>query len=135
MILGCLSYGVSIVLFVLAMRDLGSARTNAFFGTAPFIGAILSFVLLGDIPNVMFIVSLPIMIVGTILLLKEEHSHKHIHWYFIHDHRHCHTDNHHGHCHAPGEIPKSGYHSHIHEHEVMKHEHPHTPDIHHRHAH
>lgn len=135
MILGCFSYGASIVLFVLAMRNLGSARTSAFFGSAPFVGAIISFILLGDILNKMFILSLPIMIAGTVLLLKEEHSHKHIHQHIVHNHRHYHSDNHHGHYHAPGEIPKSGYHSHPHEHEAVVHEHPHVPDIHHRHVH
>lgn len=135
MILGGFSYGVSIVLFVLAIRNLGSSRTSAFFATAPFIGMILSIVLLGDMPNAMFVISLPIMILGTILLFKEEHAHKHQHQQFIHEHRHFHGDNHHNHLHKPGEVPPSGCHSHIHEHEELEHEHPHVPDIHHRHVH
>lgn len=135
MILGCFSYGFSIVLFVLAMRSLGSARTSAFYGTTPFIGAILAFILLRDVPSVMFFVSLPIMILGTVLLLKEEHAHEHVHEQVIHEHRHYHGDNHHNHYHASGEIPADGYHSHLHEHEAIVHSHPHTPDIHHRHAH
>lgn len=135
MILGCFSYGFSIVLYVLAMRSLGSARTSVFFGTAPFIGVILAFILLKDVPNIMFIFALPLMILGTILLLKEEHFHKHLHEYLIHEHKHFHGDGHHEHKHRPEEIPKGGYHSHEHEHEKMVHEHPHAPDIHHRHAH
>ncbi|GLC29271.1 DMT family transporter [Clostridium omnivorum] len=135
MLLGCFSYGFSIVLFVLAMRNLGSARTSALFGTSPFIGVILAFILLREIPTVMFLVSLPIMIFGTVLLLKEEHCHKHIHEATIHEHRHCHEDNHHDHVHLPGEIPANGYHSHVHEHKEIEHEHQHMPDIHHRHTH
>lgn len=135
MILGCFSFGFSIVLFVLAMRSLGSSRTSVFFGTSPFIGTILAFLLYREIPGKMFITALPFMLLGTFFLLKEEHNHKHIHEHIIHEHRHCHNDNHHNHSHLSGEVPQSGYHSHVHEHEVMQHEHQHTPDIHHRHAH
>ncbi|WP_238883455.1 DMT family transporter [Clostridium sp. YIM B02551] len=135
MILGCFSYGVSLVLFVLAMRSLGSARTSTFFGTAPFIGAILSFVLFREAPGIMFIVSLPIMIIGTLLLFKEDHAHKHKHEHIVHEHRHSHSDSHHEHSHVLGEIPMDGYNSHVHEHKEMEHEHSHTPDIHHRHSH
>lgn len=137
MLLGCFSYGVSIVLFVLALRNMGSARTSALFGTAPFIGAILSFLLYSDKPNSMFIAALPIMIIGTILLLKEEHSHKHLHQLLVHEHKHTHTDGHHTHTHTheDGSIKEGFYHSHVHIHEEMEHEHPHMPDIHHRHEH
>ncbi|BAL81423.1 DMT family transporter [Caldisericum exile] len=135
MLLGCFSYGFSLVLFVVALRNLGSARASAFFGTAPFIGATLSLILFKSVPNIMFIISLPVMIVGTILLFREEHSHKHFHEYIAHEHRHSHTDDHHNHPHMPQEVPKSGYHSHFHIHEPIEHEHPHVPDIHHRHSH
>lgn len=135
MVIGFFCYGLSIVLFVFAMRDLGSARTSALFGTAPFIGSVLSFILLGDIPSSMFFISLPIMIIGTILLLKEEHNHLHIHEPIQHEHRHNHTDNHHYHEHTDGQVIINGYHSHLHTHKVADHTHPHSPDIHHRHAH
>jgi drug/metabolite transporter (DMT)-like permease len=135
MLLGCFSYGFSLVLFVVALRNLGSARTSAFFGTAPFIGAALAFILFKGVPNIMFIISLSVMIAGTILLLREEHSHKHFHEYIAHEHRHSHTDGHHNHPHIPQEVVESGYHSHFHIHEPMEHEHPHVPDIHHRHSH
>lgn len=135
MILGCFSYGFSIVLFVLAMRNLGSARTSAFFGTAPFIGAILAFMLYHEVPSAMFIAALPVMISGTFFLLKEDHDHEHSHEHMIHEHGHRHDDSHHNHVHSPGEVPSSGYHSHVHEHEELQHEHPHAPDIHHRHSH
>jgi drug/metabolite transporter (DMT)-like permease len=135
MLLGCLSYGFSLVLFVVAMRNLGSARTSAFFGTAPFIGAALSFILFKDTPNIMFIISLLLMIAGAVFLLKEKHSHKHFHEYVAHVHMHNHRDGHHNHSHKPGEVPESGYHSHFHIHESLEHEHSHMPDIHHRHNH
>lgn len=135
MIIGFFCYGLSIVLFVFAMRNLGSTRTSALFGTAPFIGAILSFILLRDIPSSMFFISLPIMIIGTVLLLKEEHHHSHIHEAIQHEHRHNHTDGHHEHEHTDEQIIINGYHSHSHTHKNIEHDHPHSPDIHHRHIH
>lgn len=135
MILGFFSYGLSIVLFVLAMRSLGSARTSALFAASPFIGTILAFILNHDIPSPMFFAALPVMVLGTFFLLKEDHGHSHRHEHAIHEHRHSHNDNHHNHRHIPGEVPPNGYHSHIHEHEELQHEHSHAPDIHHRHAH
>lgn len=99
-IIGFFCYGISTVLFVFAMRDLGSTRTSALFSTAPFIGSILSIIIFKDIPNNLFFISLPIMIIGTILLLKEEHNHLHVHEPLQHEHRHNHTDDHHNHEHA-----------------------------------
>jgi drug/metabolite transporter (DMT)-like permease len=122
MVLGCFSYGLSIVLFVLAMRNLGSARTSALFATSPFIGAILAFILYRDIPNVMFFVALPVMILGTFFLLHEDHGHEHKHEHIIHEHRHSHNDDHHNHAHFSGVVQPSGYHSHEHEHEEEHHE-------------
>jgi len=135
MLLGSLSYGISIALFILAMRDLGAARTSVLFGTAPFVGVLLSFLLFQEFPNVPLVVSFPIMIVGAVLLLGEEHAHKHVHAVIEHDHRHGHDDGHHAHDHAKGEIPANGFHSHPHTHEAIEHTHRHTPDIHHRHDH
>jgi drug/metabolite transporter (DMT)-like permease len=135
MIIGFLCYGLSIVLFIFAMRDLGSTRTSALFGTAPFIGSSLSFILLKDIPSSTFYISLPIMIVGTILLLKEEHHHVHIHEAIQHEHKHNHNDIHHDHEHTDDQIIIKGYHSHPHTHKAIEHIHPHLPDIHHRHVH
>lgn len=135
MIIGFFCYGLSIVLFVFAMRYLGSTRTSALFGTAPFIGTILSFVFLSDIPNRMFFIALPIMIIGTILLLMEEHYHKHRHEAVQHEHRHNHNDAHHDHEHIEGQVIVNGYHSHIHTHKAIEHTHQHSPDINHRHLH
>ena len=135
MLLGCVSYGLSIALFVRALRDLGAARTAALFGTAPFIGAILSFVVFTDVPTPFFLVSCFLMVVGAALLLGETHQHRHEHPVLDHDHRHRHDDGHHYHVHMPGEISASGYHSHPHRHAPTTHTHPHTPDLHHEHGH
>lgn len=132
MLLGCFSYGLSIVLFIFAMRSLGASRTSAFFGTAPFVGTVLSFLLFREMPNVLFYISLPIMIIGAILILGEEHGHMHTHNPLEHEHRHSHDDGHHTHKHDEGENIE---HSHPHKHEYIEHVHPHTPDIHHRHEH
>ncbi|MDR3601321.1 MAG: EamA family transporter [Desulfosporosinus sp.] len=135
MVLGYFSYGLSIVLFIRAMRELGAARTSALFGTAPFVGVALSLLLFRENQGTLFFFSLPIMIIGAIFLLKENHEHLHKHEITEHEHRHNHNDSHHTHGHSDNEIPKSGYHSHVHEHEFIIHKHQHTPDIYHRHAH
>lgn len=135
MIIGFFCYGLSMVLFVFALRDLGSTRTSALFGTSPFIGSILSFILLGDTPSIAFFIALPIMIIGAVFLLKEEHCHKHIHEAIEHEHRHNHNDGHHEHEHYYGEYTVRGYHSHLHTHRAIEHSHVHLPDIHHRHVH
>lgn len=132
MLLGCFSYGLSIVLFIFAMRSLGASRTSAFFGTAPFVGTILSFLLFSEMPNILFYISLPIMIAGAVLILGEEHGHMHSHNPIEHEHRHNHNDGHHTHKHTEGENIE---HSHLHQHEYIEHTHSHTPDLHHRHEH
>jgi len=132
MLLGFFSYGLSIVLFIYAMRSLGASRTSAFFGIAPFVGTILSFILFRELPNILFYISVPIMILGAILILGEKHGHQHSHIPLEHEHRHIHKDEHHTHKHKEGENLE---HSHLHEHDNTEHIHPHKPDIHHRHRH
>ncbi|MFH1635608.1 MAG: DMT family transporter [Chloroflexota bacterium] len=133
MILGSLSYGLSITLFIRAMRGLGAARTSALFGTAPLAGIVLSFWLLQESVNIMFLGAFPLMIIGTIFLVYEEHNHKHIHEATIHEHWHRHDSEHHIHTHKEIEFAQS--HSHTHGHGCHEHEHHHMPDIHHRHVH
>ena len=130
--LGFFSYGLGIVLFILAMRNMGASRTSAFFGAAPFVGVIISFLLFRQVPNSLFLISLPFMVIGAILILSEEHSHEHSHELLEHEHRHNHDDGHHVHEHEEGAIKE---HSHVHIHREFKHSHSHMPDIHHRHAH
>ncbi|KAF0111249.1 MAG: DMT(drug/metabolite transporter) superfamily permease [Chloroflexi bacterium] len=132
MLLGCFCYGISIVLFIRAMRSLGAARTSAVFGTAPLAGMILSFLVFRELPGGMFFVALPLMVIGTLFLAGEEHIHQHLHSKSIHEHSHSHKDGHHEQDHD-GEPIKS--HSHLHTHADTEHSHHHMPDIHHRHVH
>lgn len=131
--LGFVSYGLSLVLFILALRHLGSARTGAYFSTAPFIGAALSIALLGDSLTWTFIAAAGLMAVGFWLHVTEQHSHAHDHPFLEHEHWHDH-DEHHQHEHPPG-IDPHGPHSHPHVHQPLRHTHPHYPDIHHQHGH
>ncbi|MCB1792933.1 MAG: EamA family transporter [Candidatus Competibacteraceae bacterium] len=133
MAVGLLGYGISLVLFVLALRGLGTARTGAYFSTAPFIGAAVSLLLLGESTSIAFWIAAALMGWGVWLHLTEHHEHEHVHEPMQHGHRHTH-DVHHQHEHDfawDGDEP----HEHAHRHEVMVHKHPHFPDVHHRHAH
>jgi drug/metabolite transporter (DMT)-like permease len=132
MLVGFLSYGLSLTLFVQGLRHLGTARTGAYFSVAPFIGALLA-LLLGDplTPAMMFAGVL--MAVGLWLHLTEHHEHAHHHPALTHEHRHQH-DAHHQHEH-PFPIPPGSWHQHVHEHAPQRHSHPHYPDEHHRHSH
>jgi drug/metabolite transporter (DMT)-like permease len=134
LLLGSLSYGVSIALFIFAMRGLGAARTSALFGTAPFAGAILSVFLLGERPEGLFIPAFLIMVLGAWLLFTEYHEHPHVHFALQHEHSHAHDDDHHDHLHHQDENI-DGAHSHLHDHNPLKHAHKHAPDLHHRHDH
>jgi drug/metabolite transporter (DMT)-like permease len=128
--LGSLSYGTSIVLFIHAMRGLGAARTSALYSTAPIAGVILSIVLFQEFPAWLFGFAIPFMVVGTILLVNDEHEHHHIHKMVSHEHSHTHDDGHHEH---EGEL--TARHCHIHKHDELAHAHQHMPDLHHRHIH
>jgi drug/metabolite transporter (DMT)-like permease len=132
MVLGSLSYGISIVLFIHAMRGLGAARTSALFGTAPLAGMTLSFLLFREFPSWMFIIAFPLMVIGTLFLVSEQHEHHHIHEMTIHEHSHAHDDEHHEHKHEDWYALK---HSHFHKHVELVHDHHHMPDLHHRHIH
>ncbi|MBI4189638.1 MAG: DMT family transporter [Betaproteobacteria bacterium] len=132
MILGLFSYGISLVLFIYALRHLGSARTGAHFSTAPFIGAGVAILVLGEPLTMSFAIALILMALATWLALTEQHGHEHTHEYMVHTHRHYH-DEHHRHEHDGTEDPEP--HAHAHVHLPMTHRHPHLPDIHHRHEH
>ncbi len=132
-LVGFLGYGVSLVLFVLALRHLGAARSGAYFALAPFLGAVLAVLLLGDPATLQLLLAGGLMGLGLWLHLAERHEHAHTHRPMAHEHRHRH-DEHHGHAHAPGD-PQGEPHTHWHEHAPLRHEHPHYPDLHHRHGH
>ena len=133
MLAGLGGYGVSLVLFVLALRGLGTARTGAYFSTAPFIGAAIALLLPGEAAAPAFWIATGLMAFGVWLHLTEHHEHEHVHEAIEHAHPHEH-DAHHRHAHAPGEETASP-HAHLHRHAPLRHKHPHFPDIHHRHAH
>jgi drug/metabolite transporter (DMT)-like permease len=134
MLLGSVSYGLSITLFIRAMRGLGAARTSALFGTAPLAGLLFSILLFKEPIGFLFLLSIPLMVVGTMFLIYEKHDHYHIHEATIHDHSHNHTDGHHNHQHNDY-VNSSISHSHLHEHQQLEHKHNHMPDINHRHPH
>jgi drug/metabolite transporter (DMT)-like permease len=133
LIVGFLGYGISLVLFILALRGLGTARTGAYFSTAPFLGAAIAIVLFGEPVTLTFWGASLLMGLGVWIHLKERHAHEHQHLALLHSHRHVH-DEHHQHEHAfqwDGVEP----HTHEHQHTPIRHSHPHFPDIHHRHKH
>jgi len=132
-LVGFLGYGVSLALFVVALRLLGTARTGAYFATAPFIGAAVAFALLGESPDALFWLASVLIAAGVALHLSERHRHSHQHEALVHSHSHTH-DEHHRHDH---DFPWDGTepHSHAHQHVPMSHSHEHYPDIHHRHGH
>ncbi len=101
MLLGSMSYGLSIALFILAMRHIGAARTSAWMGTAPFAGVIISFIIFRAVPSFMFLIALPLMALGALLLFGEEHAHTHIHVHgtITHEHMHAHDGHEHEHRH------------------------------------
>jgi drug/metabolite transporter (DMT)-like permease len=129
--LGFFGVGVSLVLFILALRHLGAARSGAYFSLAPFIGALASIVFLHDQPTLKMFAAGALMGAGVWLHLAERHEHEHEHEAFEHEHSHVHDD-HHQHDHE-GEVVEP--HSHRHRHAPLIHAHPHYPDLHHRHLH
>lgn len=133
MAVGLLGYGISLVLFVLALRGLGTARTGAYFSTAPFIGAAVALFVFSETTTVAFWIAALLMGLGVWLHLTEHHAHEHQHDVLEHEHEHFH-DTHHQHAHGP-EGCEGSKHSHRHTHTPIKHSHPHYPDIHHRHTH
>ncbi len=133
MAVGFLGYGLSLTLFVLALRGLGTARTGAYFSIAPLFGVIISLTIWPSMPGLLFWSAAALMVIGTWLHIRERHEHVHTHELLNHSHRHRH-DEHHQHSHDfvwDGVEP----HIHPHQHEAMTHSHAHYPDIHHRHRH
>lgn len=133
LVLGLVGYGLSLVLFVRALAELGAARTGAYFSAAPFAGVLVALIVLGERPDPDFWAAAALMAAGVWLHLTERHSHPHTHEPLRHAHRHMH-DAHHRHTHDlswDGREP----HTHEHVHAPITHRHPHYPDLHHRHGH
>lgn len=135
-LVGFASYGASLALFVVGLRELGTARTGAYFSVAPFFGAVLAIALLGEAVTAPLLAAGVLMAIGVALHLSERHAHRHVHEPMEHAHEHVHGagDLHHEHVHEPAVAPGTR-HSHPHRHEPMVHDHPHFPDAHHRHGH
>ncbi len=131
--IGFLGYGLSLVLFIVGLRQLGTARTGAYYATAPFIGAAVSLVFYGQSGGLAFWLAASCMAAGVWLHVTEHHEHDHVHEPLLHVHSHTH-DEHHRHEHGfrwDGTEP----HTHEHQHSWLRHQHTHFPDIHHRHGH
>jgi len=133
MAVGFLGYGLSLTLFVVALRTLGTARTGAYFSVAPLFGVAISLAIWPEVPDPLFWAAAGLMAVGVWMHLRERHEHEHTHEPLDHAHRHRH-DEHHQHVHDfPWDSRKP--HAHRHRHDALPHKHPHYPDIHHRHGH
>jgi drug/metabolite transporter (DMT)-like permease len=136
LLLGFVAYGLSIYFYIKAQRSLGAARTSAYYAAAPFIGVIISWIVLKESITNTFLLSLGIMLLGTYFAVSEDHAHKHVHDETRHEHKHSHDDGHHGHTHAfKTHVEQGQEHSHEHVHEGTTHVHKHMPDLHHRHSH
>jgi drug/metabolite transporter (DMT)-like permease len=133
LLVGVFSYGASITLYVISSHALGATRAQSVFATAPFFGAALSFLLLGESLTGRHLAAGASFALGIALLLLDRHAHRHSHEALVHMHSHRHDDGHHDHRH-PGQ-PDSLRHTHAHLHEKLTHSHAHLPDLHHRHRH
>ena len=132
-VVGFLCYGVSLALFVLALRHLGTARTAAYFSTAPFFGAVAAVIALHESVTYQLLAAGALMAMGVWLHATEQHDHEHTHDREEHTHAHVHDETHH-HSHGPND-PAGEPHTHRHAHQPLKHSHPHMPDMHHQHRH
>ncbi|MDN5369242.1 MAG: hypothetical protein PWP74_550 [Shewanella sp.] len=132
MLVGFLAYGVSLALFVVSLRHLGTARTGAYFSIAPFVGALIA-VIMGEPISLTLLLAGGLMALGVWFHLTEKHEHLHTHEVIKHTHEHIH-DEHHQHMHETPVAPGKK-HTHFHRHDEMTHSHHHFPDVHHQHKH
>lgn len=140
LLIGFVGYGLSLVFYVKALRDLGNARTSAYFATAPFLGALTSLLIFQEPITLILALAALLMGCGVYLHISEDHQHSHHHELMVHEHEHVH-DLHHNHKHEDDEEPTKCAdgseipHTHKHQHEALVHSHKHYPDLHHRHRH
>jgi len=132
-VLGFFGYGVSLTVYIAALRALGTARTAAYYSVSPFIGAVIAVAWFGEPVTTVLLAAGALMAIGLYLHLAERHEHAHMHEALEHEHRHVH-DLHHHHHHGTGD-PAGEPHTHTHAHARLVHRHPHYPDLHHRHSH
>jgi len=132
MVVGFFAYGVSLALFVVGLRHLGTARTAAYFSIAPFFGAALA-IAMGEPVTLPLLLAGGLMALGVWLHLTEQHEHEHTHEVLEHSHVHVH-DEHHKHAHESA-VSTGTPHTHWHRHMPLSHTHAHFPDVNHRHRH
>jgi drug/metabolite transporter (DMT)-like permease len=130
---GALAYGASIALYIRSAQQLGATRAQALFASAPFLGAALSFSVLGEPLGAGHLAGGALIAVSAFVLLRSSHEHAHVHEPLDHVHEHRHDDGHHAHEHP--DLPPATRHTHWHHHDRLAHSHPHWPDLHHRHPH
>ena len=130
LLLGFVAYGLSIYFYVMAQKDLGAAKTSAYYSIAPFLGVAFGMLILGERPAIQFYVALIVMIVSTYFMVKDtielQHTHEHKHTH-THEHSHGNTVHTHEHTHIHTHIHIHGENSdnHEHKHKTMSHEHLH----------
>lgn len=135
LVLGAISYGASIALYISSAQGLGATRAQVIFASAPFFGVGASIILLGETLSVAQALAAGLLVLSLIPLLTDSHLHEHSHHSTSHKHFHRHAEGHHDHSHEEVNLPSWIPHTHEHEHEEAEHSHPHLPDIHHRHDH
>jgi len=133
LLVGSVSYGASIALYIGSAQALGATRAQIVFSTAPFFGAVLSWLVLGEPVASSQILGVGLIGFSLMLLFRDVHAHTHRHEAIEHEHWHRHDDDHHEHAHD-GAPPEQG-HSHPHRHAAIVHRHAHWHDLHHRHRH
>jgi hypothetical protein len=133
LLVGALSYGASIALYIVSAHELGVTRAQAVFASAPFVGAVLSFAFLGEPIGLAHASASLLLVASVAALFWSQHVHPHVHGELEHIHSHRHDDGHHFHVHP--DLPRGTRHIHAHRHEPLAHSHPHWPDVHHRHEH
>lgn len=134
LLVGVVSYGVSIVFYITSAQQLGATRSQILFSTGPFWGVLVAFLILGDPISIFTIIAMVLLGLGIVFTNLLVHEHQHLHAAVAHVHLHAHEDGHHNHEHdAP--VEEGARHSHLHTHETVDHSHKHYPDLHHRHTH
>jgi drug/metabolite transporter (DMT)-like permease len=133
LLVGTVSYGLSITLYITAAQGLGATRSQMLFSAAPFFGLLLSVTVLGEAFAVVQALAAAIIVISLVILFSEKHAHVHRHDSMYHQHRHQHDERHHNHPHDGTDATAS--HTHRHEHKPQEHVHEHWPDLHHRHGH
>lgn len=133
LLLGGVSYGASVALYIRAAQGLGATRAQMIFASAPVFGVLMSILWLGETLNAVQALAAVLLAGSIALMLLDRHEHIHQHEALCHEHEHPHDDQHHGHAHADNSPATP--HTHPHGHAAMAHAHSHWPDLHHRHPH